>query len=90
MTTSCVRDQCLLYITDRLPQNFIKTGRQLHVDDLMVTYAFLLSTWVAFEVQSVSGDVKLDLSVATWVSDPTEDSFYLWVITLITVNMYSF
>jgi hypothetical protein len=28
-------------------------------------------------VQSVSGDVKLDLSVATWVSDPIETSMDL-------------
>jgi hypothetical protein len=33
------------------------------VDDLMATYTFLLATWVTFEVQSDSDDVKLDLPV---------------------------
>jgi hypothetical protein len=32
------------------------------------------ATWVTFEVQSDSDDVKLDLSLATWVPDPTEGS----------------
>jgi hypothetical protein len=41
-------------------------------------------------VQSASGNVKLDLSVVTWVSDPIEASFYFWAITLIIVNIYSF
>jgi hypothetical protein len=36
------------------------------------------ATWVTFEVQSDSDDVKLDLSLATWVPEPTEGSSDLW------------
>jgi hypothetical protein len=56
----------------------------------MVTYIFFLVTWVAFEVQSDSDDVKLHLSVATWVLEPTEVSLDLWVITLFIENIYFF
>jgi hypothetical protein len=52
-------------ITQILTWNLFKTGRLLHVDDLMVTYTFFLATWVIFEVQSNSVDVKLDRLVAT-------------------------
>jgi hypothetical protein len=67
-----------------------KTGRQLHDDDSMVTYTFFWLLGFTFEVQSVSGDVKLDLSVATWLPGPTESSLNLWAITLIIENIYSF
>ena len=49
-----------------------------------------LATWVTFEVQSDSGDVKLDLSLATWVPDPTEGSSDLWATTLIIECVYLF
>jgi hypothetical protein len=54
-----------------------------------MTYTFFLATWIAFEVQSDSGEVKLDLSVAIWVPDSTEASLDLWAITLIIENIYS-
>jgi hypothetical protein len=60
------------------------------MDDSIVTYMFFLATLVAFVVQSDSGDVNLDISVATWVSDPTEASLDLCAITLIIENIYSF
>jgi hypothetical protein len=46
-------------------------------------------------VQLDSGDIKLDLSVVTWVPgtwvpDPIEISLDLWVITLIIENIYFF
>jgi hypothetical protein len=41
-------------------------------------------------VLSVFSDVKLDLSVATWIPDPTEAHLDLWAITLIIENIYSF
>jgi hypothetical protein len=47
-----------------------------------------LATWVRFEVQSDSDDVKLDLSLATWVPDPTEDSSDLWVARSIIECVY--
>jgi hypothetical protein len=49
-----------------------------------------LATWVTFEVQSVSGDVKLDLSLATWVPDPTEAFSDLWGSILIIERVYLF
>jgi hypothetical protein len=44
---------------------------------------------VTFEVQSVSGDVKLDLSAAMWVPGPRESSLNLCAINLIIENIYS-
>jgi hypothetical protein len=37
-----------------------------------------LATWVTFVVQLDSGDLKLDLSWATCLPDPTEGSSDLW------------
>jgi hypothetical protein len=47
-----------------------------------------LATWVTSEVQSVFGDVKLDLSLATSVPEPTEASSDLWGSTLIIERVY--
>jgi hypothetical protein len=47
-----------------------------------------LATWVTFEAQSDSHDVKRDLSLATWVPDPTEASSDLWATTLIKEYVY--
>jgi hypothetical protein len=49
-----------------------------------------LATWVTFEVQSISVDVKLDLSLVTWVPDPTEASLDLWGSTLTIECVYLF
>jgi hypothetical protein len=49
-----------------------------------------LATWVTFEAQSDSHDVKRDLSFATWVPDPTEASSDLWATTLIIECVYLF
>jgi FPC/CPF motif-containing protein YcgG len=49
-----------------------------------------LATWVTFEVQSVFGDVKLDLSLATSVPKTTEASSDLWGSTLIIERVYLF
>jgi hypothetical protein len=49
-----------------------------------------LAIWVTFEVQSVSGDVKLDLSLETLVPDPTEAFSDLWGRTLIIERVYLF
>jgi hypothetical protein len=75
--------------TEVLPQNWFKIDQLLDVDDSIMTYTFFLATWIAFEVQSDSGEVKLDLSVAIWVPDSTEASLDLWAITLIIENIYS-
>jgi hypothetical protein len=75
--------------TEVLPRNWFKTDQLLDVDDSIMTYTFFLATWIAFEVQSDSGEVKLDLSVAIWVPDSTEASLDLWAITLIIENIYS-
>jgi hypothetical protein len=48
------------------------------MDDSIVIYTLFPATWVTFEVQSDSGDLKLDLSLAMWVPDPTESSADLW------------
>jgi hypothetical protein len=47
-----------------------------------------LATCDAFEVRSDFGDVKLDLSVATWLPDPTQAYLDPWAITLIIENIY--
>jgi hypothetical protein len=75
--------------TEVLPQNWFKIDQLLDVDDSIMTYTFFLATWIVFEVQSDSGEVKLDLSVAIWVPDSTEASLDLWAITLIIENIYS-
>jgi hypothetical protein len=49
-----------------------------------------LATWVTFEAQSDSRDVKQDVSLATWVPDPTEGSSDLWATTLIIECVYLF
>jgi hypothetical protein len=49
-----------------------------------------LATWVTFEAQSDSRDVKRDLSLATWVPDPTEASSDLWATILIIECVYLF
>jgi hypothetical protein len=49
-----------------------------------------LATWVTFEAQLDSRDVKRDLSSATWVPDPTEASSDFWANTLITECVYLF
>jgi hypothetical protein len=49
-----------------------------------------LATWVTFEVQSDSRDVKRDLSLATWVPDLTEPPSDLWATILIIECVYSF
>jgi hypothetical protein len=41
-------------------------------------------------VQSHSDDVKLDLSLATWVPDPTAVSSDLWATPLINKCVYLF
>jgi hypothetical protein len=43
----------------------------------------LLATWVTFEAQSDSRDVKRDLSLPHRVPDPTEVSSSLWATNLI-------
>jgi hypothetical protein len=47
-----------------------------------------LATWVTFEAQSDSRDVKRDLSLATWVPDQTEASSDLWATSLIIECVY--
>jgi hypothetical protein len=49
-----------------------------------------LATWVTFEAQSDSSDVKRDLSLATLVPDPTEASSDLWATILIIECVYLF
>ena len=49
-----------------------------------------LVTWVTFEAQSDSRDVKRNLSLATWVPDRTEASSDLWATTLIIECVYLF
>jgi hypothetical protein len=49
-----------------------------------------LVTWVTFEAQSDSRDVKRDLSLATWVLDPTEASSDLWATNSIIECVYLF
>jgi hypothetical protein len=49
-----------------------------------------LAPWVTFEVQSDSRDVKRDLSLATWVPDPTEPPLDLWATILIIECVYLF
>ena len=49
-----------------------------------------LATWVTFEVHSDSRDVKRDLSLATWVPDPTEASLDMWATNLIIECVYLF
>jgi hypothetical protein len=49
-----------------------------------------LAPWVTFEVQSDSRDVKRDLSLVTWVPDPTEPSSDLWATNLIIECVYLF
>jgi hypothetical protein len=49
---------------------------------------YFLATWVTFVVQSDSGDVKLDLSLATWVPDPTEGSSDLWATSSVIECVY--
>jgi hypothetical protein len=53
------------------------------------THCFL-ATWVTFEAQSNSRDVKWDLSFATWVPDPTEPPSDLWETILIIECVYLF
>jgi hypothetical protein len=47
-----------------------------------------LETWVTFDVQLDSDDANLDLSLATWVPDPTEGSLDLSATTLIIECVY--
>jgi hypothetical protein len=47
-----------------------------------------LATWVTFVVQSDSGDVKLDLSMATCLPDPTEGSSDLWAPSSVIEYVY--
>jgi hypothetical protein len=49
-----------------------------------------LATWVTFEAKSDSRDVKRDLSLSTWVPDPTEASSDLWATILIIECVYLF
>jgi hypothetical protein len=49
-----------------------------------------LATWVTFDAQSDSRDVKRDPSLATWVPDPTEASSDLWATILIIECVYLF
>jgi hypothetical protein len=49
---------------------------------------YYLATWVTFEVQSDSGDVKLDLSLATCLPDLTEGSSDLWATSSVIEYVY--
>jgi hypothetical protein len=64
-------------ITGDFAQNWLKTTRLLRTDDSMVIYTLFSTIWVTFEPQSVSRDVKRDLSLATSGTGPNRDLFRL-------------
>jgi hypothetical protein len=49
---------------------------------------YFLAPWVTLKVQSDSGDVKLDLSLATFVPDLTEGSSDLWATSSVIECVY--